>query len=282
MIANALPRILGSIDRVLLALAATSVAFVVVFFTVPRILTSASAGRTFDSEDSLSTKARDVFVDYWASGDPGFPSELQTLSEYWVRYHVVKAVVAALVLASAVAFGWLLARRYIASTDLGRGRRLAFAGTGVVASFLAVFSVAAIVANIQGAVVPFSSLLSLLPVGAPDGQLAATMKEIELRLADGRWTPLLESMIRDFGDYHSAMAVTASCAAVVIVGSSALTWTRFARTAASEHQTRRVLGWVGVVTTVVSLALVMIVVANAGTAADPAPALATFFGGGVL
>jgi hypothetical protein len=98
---------------------------------------------------------------------------------------------------------------------------------------LALFSLATVMANIQGAVAPFASLLPMVMEGAP----ADTVGQIRRGLADypgagGRSHAALEVMISDFARYHAAMAV------------------------------------------------IVVVVANTGTAADPVPALRAFFDGG--
>ncbi|MDH6678656.1 putative membrane-anchored protein [Rhodococcus sp. LBL1] len=276
------PQPSGVSGRAVAALAAISAMLVGAFVAAPPVLASAWSGRSFGNQDDLVAAARVAFVDYWASGGSDLSPGLQAVGDYWARFHVVKAVIATLALATVAAFGILLGRRYVTSGSLGADRRAVLATAGVFTAMLAVVSAAAVMANIQGALVPFSSLLSLVPVGESGGELADTVDQIGQRLADGQRTQALEAMIGDFGDYHAVMAVIAVCAAAAVLGLSALSWTRFVRVDASDRRTRRVLGWVGVVTTVAALALVVVAVANAGTAADPAPALAAFFDGAVL
>ncbi|WP_433604177.1 hypothetical protein [Prescottella agglutinans] len=270
----------GRALAVLAALAAVTATLVVGFVVAPPVLAAAWSGRGFADQGDLVAAVREAFVDYWHAGDSRLTPDLVSLADYWMRYHVVKAVLAALVLAALVAFGVLLGRRYVTSGDLGVGRRVGFAAAGVLGAMLAAVASAAVMANIQGAVAPFSSLLSMLPVGEPGGELTDTLTQIEQRLADGdRTPPALDAMIRDFAEYHAAMAVVAACAAAVLLGVSVLSWRR-ARAAA--RRARRPLRWVGALSTVSVVALIVVAVANAGTAADPVPALATFFGGGLL
>ncbi len=282
MPSNVLSKSFGGSDRALATLAAVAAALVAAFVVAPRVLASAWPGRSFGNQDDLVAGVREAFVDYWASGHSELSPGLQAMGDYWVRYHVAKAVIATLVLVTVVVFGILLGRRYVSSGDLGAGRRAVLVTAAVFATMLAAVSAAAVMANIQGAIAPFSSLLSMLPVGEPEGALADAADEIALRLADGQRTPALETMIGDFADYHAAMAVIAGFAGAGLLGLSALSWTLFVRVGASDRRTRRVLGWIGVLSAVASLSLVVVAVANAGTAADPVPALEAFFAAGGL
>ncbi|MBA3797793.1 MAG: hypothetical protein H0X18_01535 [Geodermatophilaceae bacterium] len=86
-------------------------------------------------------------------------------------------------------------------------------------------------------------------------------------------------MVSDFARYHAAMVVMGAVVASVLVGVSVGLWRRFARTASSGTRTRSVVGFHGVLGTLASLAVIVVVVANATTVADPAPALLAFYEG---
>jgi uncharacterized membrane protein len=132
-------------------------------------------------------------------------------------------------------------------------------------------------------VAPFSSLLPMLldgatngaTDGATDGALAGTLAQVRQDLAGAQHGPASAVMISDFARYHVAMAVIASIVAVVLIGLSAVLWKRFA----SDRRARRVRGAYGVVSALLVLGMVVVVVANATTAADPAPALLALFEG---
>jgi hypothetical protein len=82
------------------------------------------------------------------------------------------------------------------------------------------------------------------------------------------------------GDYvlfHAVMAVEGTIVVVALVVLSVLLWRRFTR---AEGRTRRVLAGYGAFVPLLSLALAVIVVANATTAAHPLPGLEGFFAGG--
>jgi hypothetical protein len=77
-----------------------------------------------------------------------------------------------------------------------------------------------------------------------------------------------------------ALAVTAAVIVVALLSLSAVFWRSFARVGPADRRTRRVLGWFGVFSALSALMLVVVLVANAGTAHDPAPALLDLFNGG--
>ncbi|GLZ29320.1 hypothetical protein Lesp02_15100 [Lentzea sp. NBRC 105346] len=195
-------------------------------------------------QDNLAEVFRKGFVGYWSSG-----AGLDGVVDYWFRYHVVKAVIAALLV---IVLGVLL--RQVTS-------RVAV----VLVTLLGLLSLAALMANVQGMVAPLSSLLPMLQGAGPE--LADTLNEVRRRLAAGDHTPVLDVLVDDFARYHWAMAVIAGVVAVVFAGLSVWSWKR------------RVWGF-GVLTTLLSAALIVVVVANTITAAHSAPALLALFEGG--
>ena len=80
--------------------------------------------------------------------------------------------------------------------------------------------------------------------------------------------------------FHAALALVAALVAVVLVAGSVALLRRRAATPRSDRRTRRVLGAAGVVGVLLTLGFVVIALANAGTAADPEPALLSFVEGG--
>lgn len=216
---------------------------------------------------------------------PDLSPGLERAVDYWRHYHVVKAVIAAMLLAVLIALGALLWKAFLRAGGLGAASRFALASAAAVVTALAVFSSAMVMANIQGATAPFSSLLSMLPVHAPHGELADTLHQVRQHLADypntgDRTPPALEVMVSDFSRYHAVIAVAATTVAVVLIGMSAVSWKRSARTGASDRRTRRVFRSFGLVSALLSLVVIVVAVANTTTTADPAPALLAFFEGG--
>jgi phosphoglycerol transferase MdoB-like AlkP superfamily enzyme len=86
-------------------------------------------------------------------------------------------------------------------------------------------------------------------------------------------------MVSDFGWYHAVLAVIAVVVVVALLGLSVMFWRSFARVGSADRRAWRVLGWFGV-GSVLSLIVAVVLVANTGTAMDPAPALLGLFNGG--
>jgi heme/copper-type cytochrome/quinol oxidase subunit 2 len=266
-------------------LVALAVALVAAFVVAPPTLAASGPDGGFVDRRGLTEALRDAFVDYWRSGDRDFPPGLERLVDYWFRYHVAKAVIAAILLIVLAALGVLLWKAFLRAGGLGARGRAALASAGVLVTMLAVLSSATVMANVQGAVAPFASLLPMLAVGDADGELADTLDQVRQRLADSASggdlaPPALEVMVNDFSRYHVAMAVIAAIVAVVLIGVSAVSWKSFAATGSSDRRTRRVWGLFGVFSALSSLVVIVVAVANTTTAADPAPALLAFFDGG--
>ncbi|WP_218041611.1 hypothetical protein [Acrocarpospora macrocephala] len=266
-------------------LVALAVALAAAFVIAPRTLAASRSDGGFADERDLIEALRAAFVEYWSSGDRDFSHGLERVVDYWFRYHVAKAVIAAILLIVLVALGALLWKAFLRAGGLGTGRRAALASARVLVTMLALFSLVMVMANVQGTVAPFASLLPMLVIGATDEELADTLDQVRQRLADSlsagdRTPPALEVMISDFSRYHVAMAVVAATLAVVLIGTSVVVWKRFARTGSSDRRTKRALGSSGVLLALMSLVVIVVAWANATNAADPAPGLLAFFEGG--
>lgn len=270
-------RVAGVPGRVLAGLAA---ALVAAFVLVPAPLAAIRPDGGFADQRHLARSLQAAFAEYWKSGDPAFSPSMESVIDYWLRYHLVKAVTAALLFAVLAVLGVRLWTAFARGARLVPGRRAALASAGVVVTMLALFSLALVMANAQGAVTPFASLLPML-LDDPGGEAAATLEQVRQQLAEGgQASPALHVMIDDFARYHVAMAVIAAIVAAGLAALSVLLWNRFAGTAGTERRTRWVLASFGVVTVLLPLFVGLIAVANTTTVIDPAPALLAFFEGG--
>ncbi|ROQ69303.1 hypothetical protein EDD93_3801 [Streptomyces sp. 840.1] len=271
--------------RTATVLTALAVALGTAFVLAPAPVAGSLSGGGYDGRRGLEDHLSASFADYWAAGERGFPPGLRHAVDYWSRYHLVKAVVAAVLLAVLLALGVLLRKAYLRAGGLTAGRRAALASAGAVVTALALFSLALVMANVQGTLAPFSSLLSMLPLHAPHGELAGTIAGITEQLAGypdagGATSPPVEVMVSDFGRYHAVQAAAATAVALTAAAMSAVSWRRFAAAAARDRWTRRVLRSSGLLRALLAAAVAVIAVANTATAADPAPALLAFFEGG--
>jgi hypothetical protein len=269
--------------RALATLTVLAVALSAAFVLAPIRLAASTSRVGFVNQRALMDNASDTFVGYWSAGQREFQPSLARLVEYWSHYHVAKAAIAGLLLIVFATLGVLLWRALLRSGGLGVTRRIALTSSGALAMVLAVISLAIVVANIQGAAVPFSSLLSMIPINAPDAQLADTLDQVRQRLADdpsGQTSPVVAAMISDFSRYHAVIVVATAIVTVFLVGMCVAAWRWCAATDSSDRRTRRVSGSLGVLSAVLSLAVIVVAVANLGTATNPAPALLAFFNGG--
>ncbi|UFS99036.1 hypothetical protein [Nocardia huaxiensis] len=266
----------GLSGRLSAGLGLAAVVLTIAFVVAPAEL-AASDG--LGTEDQLRKAFSESFIGYWSAGARELSPDLAQVVDYWFRYHVAKGVIAAALLVVLAMLGLRLWRAYLAAGDSATGRRalLGSAGGGVTA--LGLFALVVVMANIQGAVAPFASLLPMLLDEPAQGELATTIDGVEQGLAESGQArpPALAVMIDDFAVYHVAMAIIAALVAVVLAVGSTVLWRRFARS--RERRTRRLLGGYATLAAVLALAALVVVTANITTAADPAPALAALFTG---
>ena len=268
--AAAPPRSAGLPGRLLATLAALAVALTAAFVVAPATLAASGQEGGFADRRRLSEAVNEAFGAYWQAGERALSPELARVVDYWFRYHVVKAVIAAALLAVLVALGVFLWKAFLRAD-----RRAVLGSAGVLVTMLALFSLALVMGNVQGAVAPLASLLPMA-VDGPGGAAAATA--LEQLSAGGRTSPVLEVLISDFARYHGAMAVVSVLVAVALLGAGLRFWK--VRASSADRRTRRVLGSFGVLSGLVALAVLVVAVANVSTAADPVPALLALFRGG--
>lgn len=251
--------------------AVLAAALATAFVVAPHPLAATTTTERFAEVSTLRGALREAFREYWASGARDLTPNLRTVVDYWSRYHLAKAAIAALLLAVLVVLGIVLWRAFL-RTPPGM-RAAALASAGVVVTMLALFSVVLVVANVQGAVAPFASLLPMLAAGGG-------FDEAGRRLAASPPTGPLQVMVGDFALYHAAIAVAGAVVVVGFATVSVLAWRRWAGTPRPDRRVRRLLGFCGVLFAGAALLMAVVVVANAGTAMDPEPALLAFFEGG--
>ncbi|HKN98466.1 MAG TPA: hypothetical protein VJX10_15205 [Pseudonocardiaceae bacterium] len=269
------PAALPRPGRALAVLAALVVALGAAFVLAPLTLAAIRPGGGFADQRAIIDALRGAFVQYWESGSRVFPGSLENVVDYWSGYHVAKALIAALLLVVLVALGVRLWKALLR----GGGHRAVLLPAWVLVVMLALSSVVLVTVNVRGAIVPFSSLVSMLPLGRSNGQLTDVVDQVRQELAGsvGGHNPALAVLVGDFARYHAVLAVLAVIVALVLTGVSVLSWRRFVRAGSAD---RRVLGSSGVLFALAALVVIVVAAANAGTAADPAPALLAFFNGG--
>ncbi len=207
----------------------------------------------------------------WVRTGQASSAPLAPAVSFWAVFHVVKAVVAALLLVTLIPVGRQVWNAYERARSRGRRARLrAIGGLGSLAVPLLVLVV---MANVQGAVAPLSSVLTFLPMDGP------AVTQVRDQLASGRMTPPSTTLVADFRLYHAALVAAAVVA--IGLGSAATTtlWVQRARMHESRRRLRRVLAVGGMIIPVMLLLLGVVLLANVSTVADTTPALAAFFDG---
>ena len=266
----------------LLALvAALAAAFVV---APPRLVATGSDGDLADHRH-LVAAVRAAVVGYWRSGDVSYPPAVQRVVDYWYRFHLVKGGIAALLLIVLGVLTVLLWRTFLRADGLRMGSRAALASAGAAVASLALFALAVVMANVQGALAPFASLLPMLTQGTPDARTAGTLAQARQQLTGSHRTggytpPALNTMVSDVGWYHAVLAVIALVVVVALLGLSAICWRALVRVGAADRRTRWAWGGFAVGSVLSSLIVAVLLVANAGVAMDPAPALLGLLNGG--
>jgi len=284
------------------------VALVVGFVVVPIRLTTDSSGQRFRGQEDITAALNRAFSEYWASGEAGFTPGLARLVDYWSRYHLAKVVFAG----ALVAVLGLLARRLwrdlpgsiggrprrgLTGSKGGRpGRGLAgVVGLGLVGP-ATLGATVVLMANIQGAVVPFASLLSMLPVGQHSGPMATALGQLRRQVAvlpTGRVDPVTALIVEDFARYHLVLAVVAMIIVAVCSWLSVVCWRRAPRatlrpgvgpsslhwTHTDSRRARHVARAAAVGCALTALVMLVLVAANLSTATQPAPAFLAFLGG---
>ncbi|WP_433561129.1 hypothetical protein ACQP1O_26325 [Nocardia sp. CA-151230] len=259
------------------ALAVLAVVLTTAVVLAPAWLADSGPG-DFADQHMLRRALRDGFVAYWNSGDRAHPPALASVIDYWFRYHVAKGAIAAVLLIVLIALAALLWKAYPRADGLGVAQQSALVTAGTLVSLFALAALLVVIANIQGAVAPFSSLLPMLPSGANDPQLAATFDQIRQQLAGtASTTPPVDDMVSDFARYHVTMASIAAILATTALGLTAVSWKRF--TPSADTRTRRILCASGIVTALLSLAWFVLLAANTTAAIHSTSALSAFFNG---
>jgi hypothetical protein len=236
-------------------------------------------GGGYPNRTALVDAVSSGFVRQMSAGSGLIGPDLARPVDFWARFHVIKAVLAAALLLVLVPLGSRTWREY---TRASRPRRRLVVGAllGVEAP-TAALAILIVMANVQQAVAPLSSALGLLPIGRPDPVLAETITQVRHGLRSGARSPALELLVHDFVVYHLVMACLAPVVTVGLVVAAVLLWRARSRMTGARHRGRGILALAVVVVGVSSVFFAVLTAANVSVTARPAPALLAFFEGGV-
>lgn len=258
------------------ALALGAAALLAAVFLAPFRVASLWTGNAYPDVGVLRSSVTDAFVAFWSSGESAMGPDLAGPVDFWAKFHLVKALLAAALLVTAVLLGGSLWRITLDSSSVGR--RVAAGAAGVVTGGVAVLALVLLAANVQGVIAPLSSVLGLMPLGTPKAGLADTVTQVRNGLESGSEAPTLALLLGDFVAYHVAMVVIGAVVTIGLGVASVVVWRRRRRSGRPGERALLVIaalalfalaGFFGLVTT-----------ANASTAARPAPALLGFFESG--
>jgi hypothetical protein len=267
-------------SRGLTALTAAAGVLTAEVVLVPFPLATALPGGGYPGPDALREAVTGGFVRFWATGNGALGPDLAAAADFWARFHVVKAALAGALLGVLLVLLPRLWRSSVRADGGPRrwGLRALVAGT----ASLLVLSLLVFVANVQGALAPLSSVLGVLPLGAPTGALATTVDEARDSIAGATASPspAAAALLDDFARYHAVMAALGAVVTLVLLAGAAMALRRRSRTARDGMPGRRALTVATGGLLVLAAFFAVTTAANLGTARHPVAALVGFLGGG--
>ncbi|BCY07272.1 hypothetical protein [Actinoplanes sp. L3-i22] len=208
-----------------------------------------------------------ALVEYWRSGAPEFPARLTTLVDYWFQWHVIKVVISTLLVIVLTLLSIALWRRYLRV-------RAGYAVVATAATVLTVLAVGVLSVNIQVAVVPLIALLPLLPGRTADGKLAQVLGEMREGLAESAGphagSPALTVLLGEAERYLWVGVAISAPLMVATALASAHFWKRRFAGDPSATRVRFMHSTLGVITALTAGLLLLLSVAGALAAREPA------------
>lgn len=248
------------------------IALAAAVMTVPPVLAEWSfAGRI--SVSSLPETVSTGFDQWIAAGSAAPSAVLTDAATFWAIFHVTKAVLASALLWALIVVGYRIWVR--AARSETRAEHRAWTIVGVLGAWLPVLVLLVVLANIQGAVAPLSSVMSFLPIRA-----TTAIGLVRTELASGTYGPATSTLLGDFRMYHAVLAGSLLIVATALLATITLMLIRRARLPGNDRFARRVLACGAVALTLLTAALGLLLLANLSTVADTATALAGFFNNG--
>ncbi len=225
----------------------------------------------------------DAFAAYWKAGEASFPPPLSELVDHWARFHAIKAVIAAVLLLVCIALTTILWRRFLQSSGIRTTTQVALVLAAGATTVVVVVALVVLVANVQGAAAPLSSVLTLLP-GGGDTEWKTVRNQVVQQLtaysSSGRTVEPLVVMVDDFARFHVVLAVEAGIVTCACLGVGVITWRTLTTYGASGRRTRAVRRGSVALVGLLGVGAAVVCVGNITVAIHPAPALLGFFTGG--
>jgi hypothetical protein len=172
-------------------------------FVVPALLISSHG---YSGGTALAAAAESAFLRADLHGRVADSTSLAELTAQWREFHVVKALLAGVLVVALGALAVAVRQRSLALQS------------GVVLWLFGALTV--LFANVQGAVAPLASLASLLPTGQGHEQLAGVLGRLreDVEADAPRPAPgIAGELLHDFTVYHAVLALLSAAAAAVLV-----------------------------------------------------------------
>lgn len=237
--------------------------------TVANLLGSGSGVGIADLPHVVATE----FTQWQVSGKATPPALLDAAAHAWGAFHAVKACASLVLLIALGMVGRHLWRAWTRDLTPGGVAVVAAAGAWVAAS--AAVAGVVVVANLQGAIAPLSSLLSVAPSAAP-----SAAAEIASEIRAGTVGAATATLIADFRLYHAAFAGAALAAlAATLAGMIRLMMLR-RRMPAEPLRLRLSLTLAATAAGAAVLGIAVLIAANVATAVAPEDPLAAFLTAG--
>lgn len=252
------------------ALLVGGVALVAAFVLAPAAILRGSHPRYADHTLLIADVNSGVDA-YWRSGARELTADLAALADYWFQWHAIKIVISALLVVVLGALAVTLWRRSMTASPVG----YTVAASSVTA--LALFSIFALIANVQSTVAPLVALLPMVSSDQPDPALAQTLTEIGRAVASpssAQPHPLL-TLTEHVARYNWVMIALAAPLTLAF-GAAGVIAVR--RSRASTNQRRRMFVILAVFAVVMTAVLLFLSIAAVIAVSDPATALLDILG----
>jgi hypothetical protein len=259
----------------LTTIVASTLMLVVAFFVLP-----GAVARVWSSADGITTgnlaeRVGAAFSQWWLSAAAPLTPSMDAVVTFWGVFHVTKALVTVALVVALVLTGAQVWQAY--SRASGRASRAWLALVGIVGAPLAPLMLLILMANIQGAIAPLSSVMGLMPMDGSVHEVA----QVREQFSAGTTTAVLDALVSDFRTYHLVVVVTAIILAVVVVCADIALWVLRSRMPRENYRLRRVTATVAIILPGLAPVFLLLSAINLSTALDTAPALGAFFAGGL-
>ncbi|WP_300560087.1 hypothetical protein [Companilactobacillus sp.] len=146
------------------------------------------------------------FKNYWAGSSNKPTGKLQTYISQWRQFHLQKAILFLILTVALIRLSWFIWKKYFV-------RRKELSGSGKFFSILEIFTSLSgfltwiiVIANIQGFINPYSSLMTKI-IPAADSATKSIFKIMKPQIHTGDMNGKTAYLLHDFAIYHLDIAI---------------------------------------------------------------------------